>query len=501
MVLLHGRGPAGDVAVGSFRPAYYGGPVDAPCRGHPPRRQAALPIAASSLSLLVLLFLLLSPGDLDPIRHFYAGGRLSPKGHGPASPMPGASTLPTFRTPSAPPPAPRRPLQAAATPLSLVPVVAVEPSPSGANSPLNPKSSKAWEVFRSMGSPRVWLAPMVDASELPFRLLCRRYGVDAAYTPMLHSRLFVTASARYRSETFTTCAADRPLLAQFCANDPAYFVAAAKWVQGNVSGVDLNLGCPQRIARTGRYGAFLMDDVPLVESIVRAAARNLRVPVTVKIRVFPDVERTLDYARRLRDAGASIIAVHGRTIDQKSPERTRANWDIIRQVVAAVPDVPVIANGNIRDRRDLEECLRYTGAAAAMSAQSLLDNPTALAPADHPILKVPDRLPRVMLEYLDLVEGHPVPLRMVHGHVHSALSGWLAEFPDVREDLNRIPRTLRRNATLPVALPLYRAVVTELRHRILRVHELEGRSDPLPQAAPPAPPGPTSRFSDLTVGL
>lgn len=67
-------------------------------------------------------------------------------------------------------------------------------------------------------------------SELPFRMLCRAHGAQAAYTPMLHARLFLE-QAGYRAEHFTTCQGDRPLFVQFCANDPDTFVAAAKIVQ------------------------------------------------------------------------------------------------------------------------------------------------------------------------------------------------------------------------------------------------------------------------------
>lgn len=71
---------------------------------------------------------------------------------------------------------------------------------------------------------------------------------------------------------------------QFCANDPATLLAAAKLVEGRCDGVDLNLGCPQRIAKKGNYGAFLMDDLERVRAMVETLAQNLSVPVTVKAR-------------------------------------------------------------------------------------------------------------------------------------------------------------------------------------------------------------------------
>jgi tRNA-dihydrouridine synthase len=81
--------------------------------------------------------------------------------------------------------------------------------------------------------------------------------------------------------------------------------------------VDLNLGCPQRIARRGKYGAFLMDDPKIAAAIVAAAARGLDVPVSVKIRLYPSLSDTIAYAQMLQAAGASLIAVHGRTRDMK----------------------------------------------------------------------------------------------------------------------------------------------------------------------------------------
>ncbi|CAG9462363.1 unnamed protein product, partial [Pedinophyceae sp. YPF-701] len=224
-----------------------------------------------------------------------------------------------------------------------------------------------------MGEPRYMVAPMVDASELPFRQLCRKHGATAAYSPMFHARLFAE-SAPYRAEQFSTCEADRPLFVQFCANDPPTLVRAAKLVEGQCDAVDLNLGCPQRIAKRGRYGAFLMEDIDLVESLVRALHKEISTPVTVKIRCFPDVRETIKYARRLEKAGAYLVAVHGRTREQKRAAEVAADWEQIRAVKAAL-SVPVGANGNVRCVEDADRLMKFTGADSCMSAESLLRNP------------------------------------------------------------------------------------------------------------------------------
>ncbi|KAL9669771.1 hypothetical protein QQ045_007320 [Rhodiola kirilowii] len=345
------------------------------------------------------------------------------------------------------------------------PISAVSGLPSSGES----RVERAWAHWRKLGQPKLIVAPMVDCSELPFRMLCRKYGADAAYTPMLHARIF-SENEKYRSQEFTTCKEDRPLFVQFCANDPDILLEAAKKVELYCDYVDINLGCPQRIAKRGNYGAFLMDSLPVVKSLVEKLANNLQVPVSCKIRVFPKLEDTIKYARMLEDAGCALLAVHGRTRDQKDQKKVRADWKIIKAVREAVK-IPVLANGNVRHMEDVHSCLKETGVEGVLSAETLLENPALFAgyrtsewATDEDWTQV-SKLDQgdLLVEYLKLCEKYPVPWRIIRAHVHKMLGDWFSIHPEVRDELNS-QRTLTfeflyglvdRLRELGVRIPLY----------------------------------------------
>jgi tRNA-dihydrouridine synthase 1 len=215
-----------------------------------------------------------------------------------------------------------------------------------------------------------------------------------AYTPMFHARLF-SQEAKYRKAHFQCTkndtqepwldgkpSIDRPLFVQFCANDAEALLSAAKKVAPYCDAVDLNLGCPQGIARKGHYGAFLQEDQDLIFRLINTLHKELPIPVTAKIRILEDEEKTLAYAQNVLKAGASILTVHGRRREQKGHLTGVADWKMLRFLRDSLPPETVIfANGNILQGGDIDECLAATGADAVMSAEGNLSDPALFATA------------------------------------------------------------------------------------------------------------------------
>ena len=215
-----------------------------------------------------------------------------------------------------------------------------------------------------------------------------------AYTPMLHARLF-SETQKFRDVHFQPTreengsqkpwldgnpGADRPLFVQFCANKPEELLEAARHVEPYCDAVDLNLGCPQGIAKSGHYGAFLQEDWDTIHKLINKLHTELSVPVTAKMRILETKERTLEYAKMILSAGASIITVHGRRREQKGHNMGTADWSYIRHLRDNLPqDTVIFANGNILNRNDVQPCLEATGADAVMSAEGNLSDPTIFA--------------------------------------------------------------------------------------------------------------------------
>ena len=290
---------------------------------------------------------------------------------------------------------------------------------------------------------------MVDASDLPYRLLARRYNTSLCFTPMIHARMFLEKEG-YRNKFWSPSGLpveDRPLVAQFCGNDKDVMLHAMKFLEGQVDAVDINCGCPQTIAKRGGYGAFLLeeDNGDLIVDIVGHLAKHMNIPICVKVRILPSgIENSLILYKRLVDAGAAMLTIHGRTRLQNKTYTGAANWDHIRAVVDSLGErVPIIANGGISNMDDVRRCFEYCGADGVMSSESILEYPPLFTETN--VLSCnykrtgPGRL-QIAEDYLKLCEKYPPDkggqgsgMKCIRAHLHRFLHADLQTHTEVRD--------------------------------------------------------------------
>lgn len=156
-----------------------------------------------------------------------------------------------------------------------------------------------FEFWQALNSPKYICAPMVDQSELAFRKVCRKYGTTLTYTPMVHSVIFTTAP-KYREKVLQDISPEeQPCFIQFCGHDPDILLKACKIVEKKCPAIDINLGCPQGIAKRGNYGSFLLENEELVLKILSYLSNNLSCGVTCKIRLYKDLNRSYKLVKSL----------------------------------------------------------------------------------------------------------------------------------------------------------------------------------------------------------
>lgn len=204
----------------------------------------------------------------------------------------------------------------------------------------------------------VFLAPMAGVTDKPFRIICKDFGAGLVYTEMASSR------AIFYNDSKTKKLLDienekKPVAVQIFGNNPEIMGEATKYVTTFADIIDINMGCPApKVVKNGD-GSKLLTNLDLLGKIVENVVANSTVPVTVKIRIGFEKENTVGVqaAKIIEQAGAKAITVHGRTREQYYSGKV--NLDEIARIKENVK-IPVIGNGDIRNKKDAKLMFDYT---------------------------------------------------------------------------------------------------------------------------------------------
>ena len=272
------------------------------------------------------------------------------------------------------------------------------------------------------------LAPMAGVTDRAFREICIEYGASYVTSEMISAK-GLTMGDRKSGFLMTIGEKEMPASVQIFGCEPQTMAEAAKMAeQTGCIAVDINMGCPAPKVAGHGGGAALMKNSDLAAEIADACVNAVDIPVTCKIRSGWDDDsiNAVELAKKLEQAGASAVTVHGRT--RKQMYAPPVNYGIIRKVKEAI-SIPVIGNGDVTDIRSAEFMLKETGCDHLMIGRGALGAPWVFAHINNyfrtgefaPEPCVEERM-AVMIKHISLLceyKGDYVGMREARKH-----AGW-----------------------------------------------------------------------------
>jgi nifR3 family TIM-barrel protein len=243
----------------------------------------------------------------------------------------------------------------------------------------------------------VGLGALAGYSDLPYRLICRSLGAPYCITEAMLDRQ-VLLEGKLRKRLIRLDPADHPVAGQIMGVEPETMADAARSLDRmGFDVVDLNFACPVRKVVSHKRGGALMNDPERALATVRAVVAAVPGrPVTLKMRrAFRDVDRTHEsfwtIASGAFEAGASAIAVHARSVEQKYTGR--ADWGFLAEVKRAFPERTILGSGDVTNPAEALRMMAETGVDGVLAARGAIGNPWFFAQARDLAAGQPPRQP------------------------------------------------------------------------------------------------------------
>ena len=294
--------------------------------------------------------------------------------------------------------------------------------------------------------PVIALAPLAGYTDLPFRSVVKKFGVDYTVSEMISSNALAYNSEKTK-KMLTKSANEDPYFVQLSGSTIDILKLAVEKLNAidGIAGIDLNCGCPAPKVFNHGSGSSLLGDLPKLQEMLQTIKKySNKEYTTAKVRIGIDEKIPVDIAKAVEDAGADFIAVHGRT--KKGAYKAPVDYEAIAKMKEAV-SIPVIANGDITDLAKAKFVLEQTGADGLMIGRGAVGKPWIFHQIVYQLEEIDKALKKeIILEHFDRMIEHyeDYGTVMFRKHLHTYSKGY-DNANSFREKVNTItdPKEMR----------------------------------------------------------